>query len=417
MNYNTEAEQQILGAILCEPDALLRASEILQPSDFYHASHRVIYDALLDLYQLGINIDIISLSERLTTKGTMKQAGGLEAVSTIAAQAFTGANIRYHAKIVHEKSLIRRTGTWAAGITAQSQNGVDDINSWLGQIESGFTEIAQIAKPKSSPYARDIIPEVEKDWDAIRAGNSKFIPTPDFFGDELPCYCPGHLWVIGGYTSIGKSTLLSEMLCDASERGGRPLLFSTEDLKKEKLSRLIANLESIPYKHLLLGKVDNYREKIEKAKKYLNEWNPIIYDNIRTIDDIRLITKKHFLRDNINIVCLDYIQNLFGSGTFYETLVDAILKFNAMIKDLGVTGIVLSQIDNESAKKSSNVIGLKGAGELAATADIVLWLQRSKTKGKERYLSCAIKKNKPFGAVAELDLAFDATWSGVQGWL
>lgn len=412
MNYSIEAEQGILSAILLEPDALLHTSDILSPGDFYSSKNRIIYEAMLDLYALGEPCDIITLTERLQQKGLLTEAGGTEHLIYMFTTAITSANVRLHSRIVHEAALVRRIGAWSANIVEESKNGgVENFPTWLGKIESDFTEIAQRAQPKHSPYASDIISRTATNPIKNR---DKFIVTPSFCTDMLPFYCPGHLWVIGAYTSFGKSTMLSEIICDSFAYGGRPLLFSTEDIQEEKINRLKANLESLPYKKLLIGDIHGLEDKITRAEKKLCKHNPIIYDNIRNIDDICLLTKKHKLRDNVNIVCIDYIQNLRGHEGLYDTMVDAIIKFNAMIKDMEITGIVISQIDNESARKSSKVIGLKGAGEIAATADIVLWLERPSGQGKEQFLDCFIRKNKPFGELALLELAFTPSWAGIR---
>ena len=413
MNNPIEAEQSILGAIAVDPDALLRASDILEPSDFSRTAHRLIYEAMLDLYSLGETIDIISLVTRLETKGVLEQVGGAPYISAIASEVPTSANIAYHSRIVHQKALIRKTGAWAAAVALQSQNGIEDITAWLGKVESELIDIAQTAKSKTSPYTTDILTELKQYWDDSLNGKENCIAPPDFLKEPIPGFYPKHLWMIGGYTGKGKSKFLNQLLVDAMDAGGKILLFSLEDSREEKMMGLISNLADVPYKALITSRITGYETQIEQAKKMIAKWNPIIYDDVRTVDDIRLKAKKHKIKDGIDIIAIDYIQNLAIKNTLYETMADAAGKLYAMVKELKVTCLVVSQIDNESAKKESNIIGLKGAGELAAAAHIVLWLTRVTGKGKERFLDCSIKKNRAFGETGKFELTFTERWTGV----
>lgn len=412
-HFPTEAEQSILGAILLAPDALLQASDIIEPSDFSATAHRLIYESMLDLYQLGENIDIISLITRLEAKGVLKQIGGSDFIASLASEAVTSANIAFHSRIVRQKSLIRLTGAWAAAVAEQSKNGIEDIPAWLGKIESGLIDIAQSAKSKTSPYTSDIIKSIEQFWNDSLEGKKVCYAPPDFLDGPIPGIYPKHLILIGGYTGKGKTIFMNQILCDIMGEGGKAIVFSMEDSREEKLLRMVANIADIYYKDLITGRISGYESQIEKAKKLIAKWNPIIYDDIRTMDDIRLKVKKHKIKDGVDIVAIDYIQNLAIKNTLYETMADAASKLYAMCNELSVTGLVVSQIDNESAKKESNIIGLKGAGELAAAAHIVLWLTRETGKEKNRHINCTIKKNRPFGETGKFELTFTEKWTGV----
>lgn len=372
----------------------------------------MIYVTLLDLYQLGEEISLISVFERLRAKSQLDSVGGEGYITSLAFELPTAANIAYHARLVHQKALLRRVEQWALKISEQSKNGIEDVSQWLGEIESQLIDITTIAKGKKDPAASGILKEIKKYFNSVLNGESVYVPSPDFLEDPIPGFYP-HLWMIGGYTSKGKSSLLNQILVDALGNGGRALVFSVEESREEKMMRMISNIEDIPYKALMTGRITGYEERIRKAEKQILEWNPIIYSDVRNMDEIYLKTKKHVIQDKINIVMLDYVQNLLIKNTLYETMVDASVKLFAMTRDLGITVIGVSQIDNESAKKESNIIGLKGAGELASAADIVLWVTRVKGQGKERHLDCTIKKNRPFGEVGKIELTFSEKWTSI----
>lgn len=409
-----DAEKAILAAGIMEPESLLQITDIIETNDFYKESHKLIFHALLDLFQLGEPIDIVSLQEKLKTQGNLDNAGGENYITDIAISHITAANVKYHAKIVHKKSLLRKTGAWAHTVEEQSRNGIEDVNEWLGKIETDFINITQTSRSKNSPRADKIIQSIHQFWEDSLSGKAVCVPPPDFLEDHIPGCYPKHWWMIGGYTGKGKSIFLNQILCDIMGEGGKTLIFSLEDSREEKLMRMIANLADINYKKLMTGRVSDVKGQIRAAEKALEKWNPIIYDDVRNMDDIRLKTKKHKIQDGINIVAIDYYQNLAIKNNLYETMVDAAVTTDAMVKELGITCIGVSQIDNESAKKDSGIIGLKGAGELAAAAGIVLWLTRGKGKGKERHMDCTIKKNRPFGETGTIELEFSNLWTQVH---
>lgn len=222
---------------------------------------------------------------------------------------------------------------------------------------------------------------------------------------------PGHLWIIGGYTSTGKSTLLAQMIIDVCYEGARCIIFSLEDTQEDKAIKLLSNLAYTPQTKLMIGELEGIEKKVSEAMEKLKTFKLHIYSDAYGVDEMRLKIKKHKLQGGVDIVCIDFIQNIIGEGTLYERLSEAIIKLQKMAKDLEVTIIVISQVSNEAMRSNSEIIGLKGAGELAAAADIVLWIKRGKSAGCENHLNVEVRKNRPFGATGIIPLAFNETWS------
>ena len=110
---NIEAEQAVLGAILLENESLSAAMEIMVPGDFYRESHRKIFSAMLDLYEKNEPIDLITLTEQLSSKDHLESIGGASYLSSIVNLVPTSANVKYHSKIVKDKSIVRNLITTA----------------------------------------------------------------------------------------------------------------------------------------------------------------------------------------------------------------------------------------------------------------------------------------------------------------
>ncbi len=417
---NLEAEQSVLGAILLDNDSLLVAADLIDSSDFYREAHKTIFNAFLDIYQDGGSIiDLITLSERLKTKGSLEQIGGITYLSNLFNLVPTAANIRIHAKIVKDKSFHRRTIKQLSLLLNEAQEDIEDPTDFLRKIEWELMELAQTVQEKQDPHVGSIISDVKKRWQEEKDGMKSFISVDYKLNSAIPRYIPGHLWAVAGYTSVGKSTFVAQQIVDACEKQAKCMIFSLEDSREEKLIKILANQADISQKRLMLGYIEGYENKIAKASEEIKKWSLLIYDDIYTIDGMRLKMKKHKLQDGLDIVFIDYIQNIQGEGfrSLYDRLSDGVVALQKMAKELQVTIIFISQVTNESMKANSELIGLKGAGELASTPDIVLWLSRFKreeNKAKERYLDCEIRKNRPFGETGKYPLMFSDNWARIE---
>ncbi len=412
---NIEAEQSVLGAILLESDALLKATDILEPHDFYKESHREILNAVLDLYQLGDEIDSISLTERMNQKGILEKCGGASYLSTLMNVTPTSANIGYHSRIVKDKAVQRRILNWSYNIAKEIHgNEAHDLKKFFGRIEQGLIDLSQSIQEKKSPEVTAIINDLQTRWRNEAEGIISYIPVGIKLEEAIPRYAPGHIWMIGGYTSVGKSTFMADLVVETCEAGSSNLVFSLEDSREEKLIKFTAHKADMSQKRLMMGHTNGHETKISKAFEEIKKWKLFIYDDIYSFDEMRLKIKKHKLQHGVNIVFIDYIQNIFGEGSLYERISSVMPQIQRLAKEMQVTFIILSQINNEAMKANSEIIGLKGAGELSAAADIILWLKRVKGAGKERHLDCELKKNRPFGMTGLFEFTFSEWWSRIE---
>lgn len=407
----------VLGAILLDPEALPHISDLVQVSDFYSHKHQRIFEGMFDCYQLEGTIDLMNMSERLRSKGELEKIGGAGYLSTLAAMTPTAANIARDAKIIHDKALLRKVLHWTNEIASQAYNGVVDIREWFTSIEHGVIDMSSSVREKKSPHVTDILSAHKQNQDKIASGEiSRFdIPVLDPLSDEppIPFIYPGFSMVIGGYTSCGKSTLLAQMIVDWCTQGARGIVFSLEDPQPIKAIKIIANLSDVMQKKILMGRVQQFEERIKAAEQTLKSWGLLIYDDVRTIDEIMLKVKKHKLQGGLDFVCLDYIQKIQGDEPSpYQTLSRAAIKMDDMAKDLQVTTVTLSQVNNESVRNPSDLMGMKGAGEIESAMDAVLRLKRP--KGENYNLDAELLKNRIFGETGNIPLAFSKFYTRIE---
>jgi replicative DNA helicase len=427
MPQNIEAEERVLSAMLLDDNSVMRAVEIVSPQDFYSEKHQKIYNAILDCYQLDGKTDSITVSERLRQKQELESIGGVSFISYLVTILPTAANIRRDARRVADQALYRRVIKWTHEIKTQAHDGVEDLREWFGKIQYGFLSLSDSIREKKSPHIADVLNDLKTQWNEFKTAKQNNDNTETQTGkycevdllkpwnaeSPIPYYMPGHLWMIGGYTSAGKSTTLAQLLSDCCKRNAKSLVFSLEEGRTTKAVKMIANITDIPQRYLLTGELSHDNaDDIQEAFELLKTWGLIIYDDVRTLDEICLKIKKHVLQGHVDIVAIDYVQNIIGGGnSIYNDmrLVGPVLLDLAV--DLGITIVALSQVSNESMRDDSQIIGLKGAGELAAAADIVLWLKR--IKGNERALDCEIRKNRPFGHTGIIPLTFSDRYTRI----
>jgi replicative DNA helicase len=422
---NIEAEQRALGAMLIDDEAVIRTTEIVQSSEFYSDKHKKIYNAIIDCYQLEGKTDMATVIERLRLKQELDITGGASYLAHLVTTTPTSANVRRDARRVAEQALYRRVIQWSVEIENESYRGVEDMHEWFGKIQYGFLSLSDAVKEKKSPHIADVLNDLKVQWQAFKTaklekteqqgGKYCQVDLLKAFNTEppIPYFMPGHLIMLAGYTSVGKSTALAQLLCDASKRNAKTLLFSLEESRTTKAAKMIANITDIPQRYLLTGELSHDEVAIVgDAEDKLKTWGTIIYDDVRTLDEICLKIKKHVLQGHVDIIAIDYVQNIQGSGnSIYNDMRLVGPTLLDLAVDLGITVIALSQVTNESMREDSQLIGLKGAGELAAAADIVLWLKR--VKGSDHGIDCEIRKNRPFGQTCIVPLAFSDRYTRI----
>lgn len=291
----------------------------------------------------------------------------------------------------------------------------DEWDQLADDIKHGkFDKEPKPEKQYRSSDLESIIKELRGWWSGIKSGEIKFIKGLPLLAEYLPAYIPGHVIVISGYTSAGKSQLLAQMTAYTAGIEEVPtLVISVEDLRSEKLISLVAVVsETVHRKKMLLGHIEDDSEVIDVALANISYWPLKIYDDVYTLDEIEMMIKKH----NPKIVIVDYVQNLvIPKNDIYERMSYAAQRIFKLAQDYQITMIIASQVSNAGAKDQvGEVIDLKGAGELAATAHTVLQLKKGREDKNRKQVKIQVKKNKAFGNCGEIECEFNEHWTVIK---
>jgi len=389
---NIEAEQVVLGSILIEGEAILKAIEALSEEDFYRRPHRQIYAAMLRLFEKNEAIDIVTASEELKKSGEFDDAGGTEYLSQLANQTPTAANIWYYVKIVKDKSLQRailRTTTEVAERVYQGDLIAEEL---MDMAEKKIFEISEKRIRASFTSMKDAIKDTFRMIESLYDRKESITGMPSGFKDldEFTAgFHPGDLIIVGGRPSSGKTAFgLNVAQHVGMERKEPVAIFSLEMSLRQIILRMLCSESMVDASSIRRGFIkQNFHKLANSAGKLVEA--PIYVDDSSAMSALEMRAKARRLKreHGLSLIIVDYLQLMRGSGN-YEQRVQEISEISrslkALAKELDVPVIALSQLNRavEREKRKPNMSDLRESGAIEQDADVILFLYRDE-KSKE----------------------------------
>lgn len=370
---NIEAEKSILGAILSDTKSIFKIIDYLEPLDFHKIQHQRIY-----AYMLGnINsIDLLSIHE--TTK--IPKAELVEITNSVA----TSSHIEKHAKIVKDTS-IRRQIQKINNINEElikQENTAEDL---LAEVQNNILSI-QLLKKQDDTASTIIseIEEVQKEYSEKYKEGKKYLGIPT--GIEKIDECidglrPNHIWVAGGFTSVGKTQFVLNIVHNVIEQNIPVSIISLEMSRIDTVARIMGIRHNLSSMKILKGFNDKeIQENIREAKEFIKQAPLQVHTTYFDIEKIKLLIRQDFYKGT-KIFVLDYVQNVMSQRGLreYELLTQSAIDLQSLARELGITIIIISQISNEAEKGQGAGAGFKGTGALEAVADLAIRLKREKS--------------------------------------
>ncbi|HEC97587.1 MAG TPA: replicative DNA helicase, partial [Nitrospirae bacterium] len=319
---NLEAEQSILGAILLDNEALLKSLEVMTADDFYRNTHRMIFNAMLELFEKNEPIDLITLTDHLRTKNKLESIGGVSYLSSLVNVIPTSANVRYHSKIVKEKALMRnliRSATDIATTVYEENLPADELVDFA---EKTIFEISD--KRIKAPFSRlkEIIKDSFEMIEQLYDRKEAITGVPSGFRDldEITTgFQPGDLIIVGGRPSMGKTAFALNLAQHVGVELNEPVaIFSLEMSKKQLALRMLcseAMVDSNSVRKGFIRKEDWH--KLTSAAGKLAE-APIFIDDASNTSVLEMRAKARRLKmeHGLSMVVVDYLQLMRGRGNF-----------------------------------------------------------------------------------------------------
>lgn len=377
------SEKALIGSLMLSPGKFLEVSEIVKATDFSEDDARRAYTIALNLWRNRKQVDIVTVAAE-----DMSLASYLASATSESSPLGTIDFARTVANTAKENRIKCRLTEIATAKNTISEKLEDILGLYRSEIEVG----------RKDPAVRAVINRLEGIVAENRKRGSTGMSTGfDFLDDIFVQYVIGHLWTIGAYTSVGKTAMMIQLLCNLLKVNNTPpiVVISTEMTEEQMMSRIIANFTGIHSQRILAGKYwQGEEEEVKRCKALIKEKPLFLYDDLYSLGDIEMAFRKVDLQGGVDIGFIDYVQNcrVPGASSQYQEQATMAKRLQKLAKDVRCALICLSQVSNDVGRGNTDQLELKGAGEWAAVSDIGIMLYRNKT---DKYaLKFAVKKNR-----------------------
>jgi replicative DNA helicase len=419
---NIEAEQAVLGSIFLEQEALTVTSEILVPEDFYRTAHQKIFQAILTLSDKGEPVDLVTVTAELSDQNLLDEVGGVSYLAELANSVPTAANVEYYARIIEEKSILRRLIRTATTIAADGYEREDDVEGLLSDAERKILEVSQKKNTKGFQNIKDVLVQTYDKIEVLhsRKGEITGIPTGFTELDRMTAgFQRNDLIIVAARPSVGKTAFSLNIAQNvATKTDENVAIFSLEMGADQLVMRMLCAEGNINAQRLRTGDLTAEDwAKLTMAMGSLSNAGIYIDDTpgIR-VGEIRAKCRRLKQESGLGMILIDYLQLIQGSGRGGENRQQEVSEISrslkALARELQVPVIALSQLSRgvESRQdKRPMMSDIRESGSIEQDADIVAFLYRDdyydRESEKKDIIEIIIAKQRN-GPVGTVELAF-----------
>ncbi len=397
--HSIEAEQAVLGSMFLTKYALQKSIESLHESLFYLEAHSKIFTIIRDLSEVGVPIDVMTVSEELKKRKWLNVVGGIEALTEIALSVPTAANVDEYIKIVEEKAVLRRLIDKATDIATKAYNSTGQINDTLDYAETEILSVVKTRKGSEFKTIQDVLFKAQSDLEKLSKNKGLITGIQTGFSklDKLTSGLhPNELIILAARPGMGKTAIALNLATNIAIDDKKTVaLFNMEMSAEQLITRMLAQVGQIQGNKLKNGSLqhDDWR-RVNEAISRLAETKMYIDDTAgMTISEIRAKCRRlASMKDGIDIVIIDYLQLIQGSDRYKGNRVQEVTEISRSLKtlamELKIPVIALSQLSRSvegkgRADKRPILSDLRESGSIEQDADIVAMLHREDYYNRE----------------------------------
>ncbi|MEK7464702.1 MAG: replicative DNA helicase [Patescibacteria group bacterium] len=388
-----EAERSVLGAIMLDKDAIVKVADILISSDFYHPTHQDIFEAMLELFERGEPIDLLTVTSRLKEKKLLNDAGGADYLAELIGGVPTSAHIEHYANTVREQRVRRDLIGASSEINEQAFNQ-DDFESLLDRVEQKIFDISGKSRTQKFFHIKDELPLAYERFERLHRGEGdalRGIPT-QFRGIDniLSGLQKSDLIIVGARPSFGKTAFVLDIARQTAMSGKSVGIFSLEMSRDQVIDRLISSQSEIPLWRLRSGRINDDIEfsLIQKSFDELSKTKFFIDDTASpNILQMRSMARRLQIDHGLDLLIVDYLQLIHPRGTS-DNIVQQVTEISrglkSLARELNIPVLAVSQLSRAVDQREGKVprlSDLRESGSLEQDADVVMLLFR---KDRER---------------------------------
>ena len=394
--HDIEAEQAVIGSMLTDSEAVMSAVEKLRADSFYREDNKLIFEAIVNLYNRSEPVDLVTVKDELSSMGNFEKIGGYEYLAILPDKVPTTANVQKYIDIVEEKATLRKLIRTANEIIELGYNPTEDVEDIMAGAEKKIFDIIQNKNQKSYTPIKDVLIESFTKLEELYNQKSKITGVPTGFvdlDDKTAGLHGSDLILIAARPAMGKTAFALNIAANAAIRSNTPVAIFNLEMSKDQLVNRILCIEAM---------VDS--NKIMTGKLEEDDWSKLasvvgpISDSGIYIDDtpgisimeIRTKCRKLKMEKNIGLIVIDYIQLIQGSNKRQASREQEISEISRSLKilakEINVPVIALSQLSRAVEQRPDHrpmLSDLRESGAIEQDADIVMFLYRDDYYNKE----------------------------------
>jgi replicative DNA helicase len=423
--HSLEAEKSVLGSLLVDKEAIVKISDFLRQEDFYHDAHKIIYQAIFDLYDKRTPVDLVTLSNLLENKNELANIGGSSYLALLANEVPTATHIFQYATIVKEKAILRKLILSGDTIKGLGYKENEDIEELLEAAEKSLFNVSQTFMADKFVHIKDVLNKTYEKISDLHDpdGREKYRGIPTGFrslDNILSGLQPSDLIILAARPSMGKTALALNIAQNVAKKGHSVGIISLEMSKEQLVERMFCSLLAVDSWKMRTGKLtDDDFGKIGTIMDELNSMKIFIDDSIgNSIAELKAKARRLKMEAGLDLLVVDYLQ-LMSSGTsstYQSNRVQEISEISralkALSRDLSIPIIALSQLSRAVELRPSKVpqlSDLRESGAIEQDADVVMMMYREdyyeEDTDKKGVTDIYIRKHRN-GPIGHIELAF-----------
>jgi replicative DNA helicase len=380
-----DMEEAVLGAMLLEKSAL-DVLDSLRPEDFYVESHKVIYQAIQELFVAGSPVDMRTVVNQLRKSGTLDKIEGTFYIAELTSKVSSAANVAYHAKIVREMSMRRAIIEMCSNLQTKAYEDTEDVFDLIGAAQTMLISDSLAAGSGSFKTPQQAYMEFINNLQARKDKDVTGVPSGFKKVDRMTAgWQVGDLVIIAARPGMGKTAFV----VSASENAGVPVaIFSLEMTGMQLTERRVSGAYEIDNFNLRRGRLTekSWQDLTRDAMNISGK--PVYIDDTPalSIADLRIRAIRMKAQHGIGLIIVDYLQLMKGIGHNREQEISSISRgLKALAKDLGIPVLALSQlsraVETRGGDKRPQLSDLRESGAIEQDADTVVFLYRPEYYG------------------------------------
>ena len=418
MPSSVEAEQSVIGAMLMDREAIMSATEILHPEDFYYHQYGVMFEAMAELHNEGRPVDLVTLQDRLKEKNVAPEVYSIEMVRELLNAVPTSANVKSYAQIVHDKAVLRRLIQTNEQIINECYAGTQSVDEILGDTETKVFNLLKDSNATENVPIRQIALDVLGKIEAAAKNKSPITGVPSGFVDldyKTSGFQPSDMILIAARPSMGKTAFVLNIAQHvAFKKNYSVAIFSLEMSKEQLVNRLFAQESRVNSQNLRTGNLsDDEWDKLIESVGVIGNSKLMIDDTPGiSISELRSKCRKFKLEQGLDLVIIDYLQLMTGSKKNQDNRQQEVAEISrslkALAREMNCPVIALSQLSRAVESRTDKrpmLSDLRESGSIEQDADLVMFIYRDEYYNKDTTdkgiteIIIAKQRNGPVGTV------------------